>query len=93
MSIDYEFVVDMLTRYGKHLVDVQRACQANVRSYQLQKIELERLAEKYPERYLSRLEEITSREANTQTTLDIVNERLDKIPQQVEAINKEFSVA
>ena len=88
MSIDYAFVSDMLARYTKHLFDVERACRNNLSSYETQLTELDRLAEKYPERYMKRLEEISERKSNTQVTLDMTVEKINKMADQIAELNK-----
>lgn len=82
-KLDHEFIVDALTRYGKHLVDVKIAIEKNVTNYGVQKVELERIAEKYPERYLARLEDIAAKEAEAKAKLDPILKRLAKLPEQI----------
>jgi hypothetical protein len=82
-NIDYDFIVDALTRYGKHLVDVKGSIEKNISTYEFQLRELEGLAEKYPERYMRRLEEISERQTEAKIKLDPILEKLAEIPRQI----------
>ena len=88
MSIDYEFAMDMFSRYSKHLEDVIESINTNIFNYGSQVAELERIAEKYPERYMKRLEEVSAKKAEAQKKLDVLLPRMKKMADQIEEFKK-----
>ena len=88
MSIDYEFAMDMFRRYSNHLEDVIESVNSNISNYGHQLTELERVVEKYPERYMKRLEEISFKKVEAQKKLDLLQPRMKKVADQIEEFKK-----
>jgi hypothetical protein len=87
-NIDYDFIVDALTRYGKHLLDVKTSLEKSISNYDFQIRELENIAERYPERYLIRLEELATKKTEAKTKLAPILEKIAKIPEQISILER-----
>lgn len=84
MSVDYNFAVDMFTRYSKHLQGAIESVQTLMSSYDRQLVELKRLADERPSVYLKELERITAKQSEGQKKLEVMIPRMKKMAEQIE---------
>ncbi len=88
MNIDTNFVVEIYTRYTKHLLDVVDSIKRNVKQYERQEEELIRLVEYKPQTYQKALDEVREKIRQADIKLSHLIPRLEKMSEQIEIINK-----
>jgi predicted RNase H-like nuclease (RuvC/YqgF family) len=88
MSIDYEFVIDSLERYAKHLSEAEISLKKNIASYEKQIEELKRLVSFKPQTYTSRYEEVQDKIKEVDIKLSYIVPRRDKIYEQLDELRK-----
>lgn len=89
MELDYKFIVDMFSRYSKHLQDVTTSIDTLVDSYDRQLNELHKLDTK---KYGWRIKELEKKKAEAFKKLSHICPNIQKMNEQMNEIQKEFII-
>lgn len=90
--IDFEFAVEIYSRYHKHLQSIEENINNNIGHYERSVNELERLVRYKPQVYTKGLEQMKEKIKEADIKLSHIVPRMEKIREQIIAICQEQNI-